>query len=219
MSEFSPLDGIQVLDLTQSIAGPTATQYLGMLGADVIKVEPPNGDAFRGLLDGAMFSAVNLGNKRSVAIDLKTEDGQAAASALADESDVIIESYRPNTVDKFGLDYETVSEYNEDVVYVSLSGYGQDGPRSDWPAYDPAIQAVSGLMSTIGYPDRPPVRIGASVGVAMLTDGEDCDEVLRAADLAMYEAKEDGKARVRRFEATMLDAALSASTQPRTPGR
>ncbi|MFB6134706.1 MAG: CoA transferase, partial [Halanaeroarchaeum sp.] len=138
MSEYSPLEGIQVLDLTQSIAGPTATQYLGLLGADIVKVEPPSGDAFRGLLDGAMFAAVNLGEKRSVAIDLKTEDGQAAAAVLAEESDVIIESYRPNTVETFGLDYETVSSYNENVIYLSLSGYGQDGPRSDWPAYDPA---------------------------------------------------------------------------------
>lgn len=172
MSEYTPLDGYTVLDLTQSIAGPTATQYLGMLGADIYKVEPPSGDAFRGLLDGAMFSAVNIGNKKSVAIDLKSSDGKEAIAKLAADADVLLESFRPGTVEKFDLDYETVSEYNPEIIYLSLSGYGQDGPRSDWPAYDPAIQAVSGLMSTIGYPDRQPVRIGASVidmGTGMLS--------------------------------------------------
>lgn len=128
MDEYSPLEGYTVLDLTQSIAGPTATQYLGMLGAEVIKVEPPNGDAFRGLLGGAMFAAVNIGNKRSVALDLKSEGGRKAASKLAADADVILESFRPETVEKFGLDYETVSEFNPEVVYLSLSGYGQDGP-------------------------------------------------------------------------------------------
>lgn len=163
MDEYAPLQGYTVLDLTQSIAGPTATQYLGILGAKILKVEPPNGDAFRGLLDGTMFAAVNVGNKRSIAVDLKTDEGREAVATLAADADAILESFRPGTVEKFGLDYETVSEYNPDVVYLSLSGYGQDGPRADWPAYDPAIQAVSGLMSMIGYPDRPPVRIGASV--------------------------------------------------------
>jgi crotonobetainyl-CoA:carnitine CoA-transferase CaiB-like acyl-CoA transferase len=163
MAEYKPFSDINVLDLTQSIAGPFSTQLLGTLGADVVKVEPPRGDAFRDLLDGAMFATVNLGEKRSLSLDLKSEEGQEAARSLAEEADVVIESFQPGTVEKFGLDYATVSSYNEDVVYVSLSGYGQDGPRSEWPAYDPAIQAVSGLMSTIGYQDRPPVRIGASV--------------------------------------------------------
>lgn len=163
MTGYKPFADITILDLTQSIAGPFSTQMLGTLGADVVKVEPPNGDAFRDLLDGAMFASVNLGEKRSLSLDLKSESGQEAATELAKKADVVIESYRPGTVDKFNLDYETVSEYNENVVYVSLSGFGQTGPRSDWPAYDPAIQAVSGLMSTIGYEDRPPVRIGASV--------------------------------------------------------
>ncbi|WP_424018867.1 CaiB/BaiF CoA transferase family protein [Halorientalis pallida] len=158
-----PFEDIDVLDLTQSIAGPVSTQFLGLLGANVVKVEPPGGDAFRGLLDGAMFASVNLSDKRSVCLDLKTEDGQQAARDLAAEADVVVESFRPGVLSKFGLDYETVSETNDDVVYLSLTGFGQDGPYSEWPAYDPVIQAMSGLMSTIGYEDRPPVRIGASV--------------------------------------------------------
>jgi crotonobetainyl-CoA:carnitine CoA-transferase CaiB-like acyl-CoA transferase len=160
MQSFEEVD---VLDLTQSIAGPLSTQFLGTLGANVVKVEPPGGDAFRGLLNGAMFASVNLGGKQSVCLDLTTDKGQEAAHELAAKADVVVESFRPGVVEKFDLDYKSVSETNPNVVYCSLSGFGGDGPRKEWPAYDPVIQAMSGLMSTIGYPDRPPVRIGASV--------------------------------------------------------
>lgn len=160
---MQPFDDIDVLDLTQSIAGPVSTQFLAMLGANVVKVEPPEGDTFRTLLDGAMFASVNLAGKRSVCLDLKSEEGQAAAQDLAEQADVVVESFRPGVVEKFGLDHESVAATNEDVVYLSLTGFGQEGPYTEWPAYDPIIQAMSGLMSTIGYKDRPPVRIGASV--------------------------------------------------------
>lgn len=159
---MEPYDDLQVVDFTQSIAGPLATQLLGALGATVTKVEPPEGDAFRELLDGAMFAAYNLGGKRSVCLDLKTDDGKRIARELAAEADVVIESFRPGVTERFGLDYESVRESNSDVIYVSLSGFGQDGPYSDRPAYDPILQAMSGLMSMTGYPDRPPVRVGAS---------------------------------------------------------
>lgn len=160
---MQPFEEIDVLDLTQSIAGPVSTQFLAMLGANVVKVEPPEGDTFRGLLDGAMFASVNLAGKRSVCLDMKTDEGQAAARELANQADVVVESFRPGVVEKFGLDYDSVSETNADIVYLSLTGFGQEGPYTEWPAYDPIIQAMSGLMSTIGYKDRPPVRIGASV--------------------------------------------------------
>lgn len=160
---MQPFGDIDVLDLTQSIAGPSATQLLGALGATVVKVEPPGGDDFRSLLDGSMFAAFNMGGKRSVCLDLKTEGGRASAQQLAAEADVVIESFRPGVVDRFGLDYETVRADNEDVIYCSITGFGDEGPYSDWPAYDPVSQAMSGLMSTVGYPDRPPVRIGASI--------------------------------------------------------
>lgn len=160
---MEPFEGIDVLDLTQSIAGPLSTQLLGTLGANVVKVEPPEGDAFRPLLNGSMFASMNLGGKRSISLDLKSEEGREAALELAERADVIVESFRPGVLERFGLDYETVSETNEDVVYCSLTGFGQDGEYSQWPAYDPVLQAMSSLMSTIGYPDRPPVRIGASV--------------------------------------------------------
>ncbi len=160
MQPFSDLD---VLDLTQSVAGPTATQYLASLGANVVKIEPPGGDAFREVLEGAFFAAVNNGGKRSLALDLKSDRGQRIACDLAGRADVVVESFRPGVLEQYELDYDSVAAVNDDVVYCSITGFGQSGPRADWPAYDPIIQATSGLMSTIGYPDRPPVRIGASV--------------------------------------------------------
>lgn len=158
----APLDDITVFDLTQSVAGPVCTQHLGEMGADVIKVEPPSGDAFRNVMQGSMFVPFNHG-KKSLCINLKTDDGQALVSQLAEEADVIVESFRPGVLDKYGLDYNTVSETNDNVVYCSLSGFGQRGPYHEYPGYDPCIQAMCGLMSSTGYADRPPVRIRSSV--------------------------------------------------------
>ncbi|MFC6838156.1 CaiB/BaiF CoA transferase family protein [Halomarina ordinaria] len=160
---MQPFEGVDVLDLTQSIAGPVSTAMLASMGANVVKLEPPDGDAFRGMLGGAMFTYANRGGKRSIAVDLKTEEGATVARDLARRADVVVESFRPGVVEKFGLDYETTRAENPGVVYCSVSGFGQGGPYRDYPAYDPVVQAASGLMSVIGYPDRPPVRIGASV--------------------------------------------------------
>ncbi|MDX1748332.1 MAG: CoA transferase, partial [Halobacteriales archaeon] len=160
---MQPLADVDVLDLTQSIAGPVCTQMLATMGADVVKVEPPGGDAFRGVVDGAMFASYNLDGKRSLSVDLKTDDGRDIVTALAERADVVVESFRPGVLAKFDLDYEAVAASNEDVVYCSITGFGQEGPYSQYPAYDPVVQAMSGLMSVIGYPDRQPVRIGASV--------------------------------------------------------
>jgi len=158
-----PFSDVIVLDLTQSIAGPACTQRLATLGANVVKVEPPGGDAFRDLIDGSMFATFNLDNKRSLSVDLKSEEGQEIVRELAFSADVIVESFRPGVTEKFGIDYGSVREENPEVVYTSITGFGQDGPYDDYPAYDPVIQAMSGVMSVIGHQDRPPVRIGASV--------------------------------------------------------
>jgi crotonobetainyl-CoA:carnitine CoA-transferase CaiB-like acyl-CoA transferase len=158
---FAMLDDITLLDFTQSIAGPTCTEYLGALGADVIKVEPPTGDPFRRSLDGAIFSSINT-FKRSVSMDLKTDEGPAITASLAEDADVVVESFRPGKLADFGLDYESIREVNDDVVYCSITGFGQDGPYRDRPAYDPILQAMSGIMHNTGYADRPPVRIGTS---------------------------------------------------------
>lgn len=199
---MQPFSDVDVLDLTQSIAGPFATQLLGALGANVVKVEPPGGDDFRQLLDGSMFAAVNLGDKRSLCLDLKTEQGREHARQLAVEADVVVESFRPGVVERFDLDYESVTADNEDVVYCSISGFGDEGPYSDWPAYDPVLQSMSGLMSTTGYPDRPPVRIGASV--------IDCGTGMTAAFAiasALLERTRTGEGE--RIEVALFDVAVS----------
>jgi crotonobetainyl-CoA:carnitine CoA-transferase CaiB-like acyl-CoA transferase len=168
----------------------------------VVKVEPPGGDDFRSLLDGSMFAAFNMGEKQSLCLDLKTEDGRAGAQALATEVDVVIESFRPGVVDQFGLDYETIQADNEDVIYCSITGFGDDGPYSDWPAYDPVLQAMSGLMSTVGYPDRPPVRIGASI--------IDCATGMTAAfaiAAALLDRRQGGGGN--RLEVALFDVAVS----------
>lgn len=159
---MQPLSDLNVMDLTQSIAGPVCTQMLGGMGAEVIKVEPPNGDAFRSLMNGSLFTAYN-NDKRSICVDLKTNGGQELLTDLATKADVLIESFRPGVLEEYGLDYESVSADNQDIVYCSLSGYGQTGPYHNYPGYDPCIQAMSGLMATTGYPDRPPVRIRSSL--------------------------------------------------------
>jgi crotonobetainyl-CoA:carnitine CoA-transferase CaiB-like acyl-CoA transferase len=160
---MQPFEDVDVLDLTQSIAGPVCTQLLAVLGANVVKVEPPDGDAFRDLVGGSIFAAFNHGPKRSLAVDLKSEAGVATVRDLSERADVVVESFRPGVLERFDLDYDSVSAGNEAVVYCSLTGFGQDGPYSDRPAYDPVVQAMSGVMSVTGYPDRPPARIGTSV--------------------------------------------------------
>lgn len=160
---MQPFADVDVLDLTQSIAGPACTQRLATLGANVVKVEPPGGDAFRDLIGGSMFATFNLDGKRSIAVDLKDDDGRELVQDLARKADVIVESFRPGVTERLGLDYQTVASDNPEVVYTSVTGFGQTGPYRDFPAYDPVVQAMSGLMSVIGYQDRPPVRIGASV--------------------------------------------------------
>lgn len=159
---MEPLRDIDIIDLTQSIAGPMCTQMLGEMGAEVIKIEPPNGDAFRPLLNGSFFAAYNNG-KKSICVDLKADEGREILTDLATKADVLIESFRPGVLEKYSLDYETISEENPNIVYCSLSGYGQTGPYRSFPGYDPCIQAMSGLMATTGYPDRPPVRIRSSL--------------------------------------------------------
>lgn len=152
---------IDVLDLTQSVAGPVCTENLGALGANVIKVEPPGGDKFRASIDGGIFAAVNL-TKRSLSVDLKSPDGAQLVRDLATDVDVVVESFRPGVLEQYGLDYDSVSESNTDVVYCSITGFGQEGPFANRPAYDPVLQAMSGVMANTGYPDRQPVRIGTS---------------------------------------------------------
>ncbi len=156
--------GIKVLDMAQGVAGPHCGLLLAQHGADVVKLEPLGGDWGRALGkrygDLSAFGAVYNRGKRSIAVDLKAEDGLAVAKKLAAEADVILESFRPGVMARFGLDYATVAETNPTVIYLSVSGYGQEGPNSKQPVTDSVMQAFSGLMS-VNKDDRGvPQRIG-----------------------------------------------------------
>jgi len=166
---MSPLDGLRVIDLTTFLSGPYGTQILADLGADVVKVESPAGDSSRGvppyIVDGdsAYFHAINRG-KRSVVADLKTADGVDFVRALADQADVLVENYRPGVLARLGITYADVAARNPGIVWCSISGFGQDGPYRDRPAYDMIVQAMSGGMSLTGERDGPPVRSGIPLG-------------------------------------------------------
>ncbi|PJK31073.1 CaiB/BaiF CoA transferase family protein [Minwuia thermotolerans] len=156
-------DGVNVLDFTQGIAGPHATMLLAQHGANVIKVEPPEGDWGRGL--GAVYGdqcahsiAFNRG-KRSLAMDMKNPDAQGVARRIAEKADVIVEAFRPGVMAKFGLGYEQVREFNPDVIYLSVTGFGQQGPYSNRPVTDAVIQAYSGLMTVNRDKDGLPQRL------------------------------------------------------------
>jgi CoA:oxalate CoA-transferase len=164
-----PLAGIKVLDLTQFLAGPYCTQILGDLGAEVVKVEWPEGDPTRAVAphfigdDSAYFAACNR-NKRSIAIDLKLPQGRALLQRLALASDIVAENYRPGVVQRLGLDYDALAKEKPGLIWCSISGFGQDGPYRDRPAFDMIVQALSGGMSLTGEIGGAPVRSGLPLG-------------------------------------------------------
>jgi crotonobetainyl-CoA:carnitine CoA-transferase CaiB-like acyl-CoA transferase len=169
-STAGPLAGIRVIELGQVIAGPFCGQLLGDLGADVIKVEPPGtGDVLRqwgggDAPGGSVWWQVAGRNKRSITIDLRQEQGQSLVRDLAAEADILIENFRPGTLERWGLGWETLHAANPGLIVVRVSGYGQTGPFSPLPGYAAVGEAMGGLRSLVGYPDRPPVRLGVSLG-------------------------------------------------------
>ncbi len=161
------LEGIRVLDIGQVMAGPFCAMLLCDMGADVIKVEPPTGDSTRRMAgavgtDSPSFNAVNRG-KRSIALNFKTDEGKNVLRRLVGTSDVLIENYRPGVMHRFGLDFTALSSLNPRLVYASISGYGQTGPSGPKGGFDLVAQGVSGLMSIMGEPERPPVKAGIPV--------------------------------------------------------
>ena len=163
-------DKVRILDFSQVIAGPFATQMLNMLGATVIKVEQPgSGDQMRGILPVAEsprpglspgFMAYNFG-KQSIAINLKAPDARDVIMKLVAQSDVVIENFRAGVIEQLGFGYEALRSVKPDIIYCSISGYGQKGPNSKRAAYDAAIQASAGMMAGTGHPDRGPTRATA----------------------------------------------------------
>ena len=163
-----PLDGMKVLDLTRVLAGPYATMLLGDLGAEVIKIEQPGtGDESRNFGPfkngfSLYFMSVNRG-KQSVTLNLKTERGQAIFKQLLEQTDILVENFRPGTMEKLGLDYDTLKIEHPSLIYAACSGFGQTGPYSQQGAYDMIIQGMGGIISITGEPDGPPVRVGTSI--------------------------------------------------------
>ncbi|MCE2481984.1 MAG: CoA transferase [Alphaproteobacteria bacterium] len=162
------LAGIRVIDFTHMLAGPFATWVLGAFGADIVKVEHPDGDFTRAIeprVGGTSiyFASVNR-NKRSIALDLKSPAAREVAGRLAAGADILVENNRPGVMERLGLGYEALSARNPRLVYASISGFGQTGPLRDRPAFDMVIQAMSGMMSITGAEGGPPVRVGASLG-------------------------------------------------------
>ncbi|MXV75507.1 CoA transferase [Candidatus Poribacteria bacterium] len=163
-----PLDGIKVLDLTRVLAGPYATMLLGDLGAEVIKIEQPSiGDESRNFGPfkngfSLYFMSVNRG-KRSITLNLKTERGQAIFKQLLAHTDIVVENFRPGTMEKLRLDYDTLKTEHPSLIYAACSGFGQTGPYAQQGAYDMIIQGMGGIISITGEPEGPPVRVGTSI--------------------------------------------------------
>jgi crotonobetainyl-CoA:carnitine CoA-transferase CaiB-like acyl-CoA transferase len=169
MTHAAPLDGLTILDLSRVLSGPYCTMLAADMGARVIKIEHPvHGDDTRAwgppFLQGesAYYLSINR-NKESVALDFKTTEGRAIVDALVEQADVLVENFRPGTLDRLGLGYDALSQRYPRLIYVSISGFGQTGPRRDEPGYDAVAQAEGGLMSITGVPDREPVRLGVAV--------------------------------------------------------
>jgi crotonobetainyl-CoA:carnitine CoA-transferase CaiB-like acyl-CoA transferase len=203
----APLEGIRVLEVGNYMAAPFCAMQLADLGAEVIKVEnPEGGDTVRQLApllegEGSAFIRLNR-NKRSIALDLKSEDGKAVFVALAGKSDVVVENLRPGTMRELGLDYDRLRTGNPGLIYVAASGWGQDGPLKDQPGMDIMAQARSGLMSITGMPGGDPVKVGVPL----------CDLVCAlygalAAVAALYARRETGVGQF--IDVSLLEAGVS----------
>lgn len=162
-SADGPLAGLKVIEICSTIAGPACARLLGDFGADVIKIEPPEGDPVRQMGrhvdDVSLYAATILRNKQSISLDLKTATGHAIALALLAQADVLVENNRPGVLERLGLGWDTLSAANPRLVMVRISGYGQDGPYASRPGYGAICEAVGGVRHMTGDPDRPPARV------------------------------------------------------------
>jgi formyl-CoA transferase len=168
VEDSQALSNVRVLELGTLIAGPYASALLGQFGAEIVKIEPPDGDPLRGwrkLHAGtSLWWHAQSRNKRSVAIDLRTTAGQEIVRTLARSADVVVENFRPGTLEKWGLGWDDLHALHPKLVMVRVSGYGQTGPARDRPGFAAIAEAMGGLRYITGYPDRPPVRTGVSLG-------------------------------------------------------
>ena len=208
---MAPLDGITVLDLTRVLSGPYCTMLLADMGARVIKVEQPGkGDDTRAwgppFLEGesAYFLSINR-NKESVTLDFKHPEGRALLEQLIAKADVLVENFRPGTLTRLGLDYETLSQRYPRLIYCSISGFGHTGPRWKQPGYDAIMQAEGGLMSITGTADGPPVRLG--VAIVDIISG-----MFAAYGVAMALLARERTGRGQEVDLGMLDATVALLT-------
>ncbi len=213
---MQPFSGVKVLDLTHVLAGPFCTYQLSVMGADVIKIEPPKEpDMVRPAGGVAEFNKAGMGlsyltqnaNKRAITLDIKTEKGQAILKRLAATADVLVENYRAGAMVKLGLGYDDLSKFNPRLIYCSMTGFGQTGPKGGQTAYDNVIQAASGLMTLSGEPGTKPYKVGPPV----LDYGSGAMAAYAVA-CALFQRTRTGKGQ--RIDAAMLDSCimLMAST-------
>jgi crotonobetainyl-CoA:carnitine CoA-transferase CaiB-like acyl-CoA transferase len=209
------LEGLKVIDLSRVLGGPYCAQMLADHGADVIKIEPPQGDETR--LWGPPFDAEGISayyaginrNKRTVALDLAKPDGRTVLLKLLEDADVLIENFKTGTMEKWGLGYDTLSQKHPTLVHARVSGFGADGPLGGYPGYDAMVQASAGLVSVNGAPEAGPVRIGVPV-VDLSTGMNACMGIL----MALFERTKSGKGQF--VDATLYDSAI-ALHQPHAP--
>ena len=205
-----PLQGVRVADFTRVLTGPYATMLLGDLGADVIKIEPPQGDDTRAWTppakgtEATYFLSVNR-NKRSVVLNLKKPEDLETARRLILSCDVLVENYRPGTMDKLGLGYEALKGIHPRLIYAAISGFGQTGPYASLSGYDVIAQGMSGLMSYTGSPDGEPMKLG--VAVADVFAGSLLTQAICAV---LFEREKTGLGR--RIDVNLLEGMLSLGT-------
>jgi crotonobetainyl-CoA:carnitine CoA-transferase CaiB-like acyl-CoA transferase len=206
MKGVKPLSGLKVLEMGQLIAGPFTTRVLAEFGAEVIKVEPPEkGDPireWRHIYEGSsLWWRIQSRNKKSITVNLKSEEGQQIIRELVKTCDVVVENFKPGTLEKWNLGYEQLSKINPGLILVRVSGYGQDGPYKEKPGFGSIGESMGGLRYITGYPDRPPTRVGISLGDSLAAmysiigalmalyhrdvNGTDEGQVI---DVALYEA-------------------------------
>ena len=204
-------DGVTVLDLSQVLAGPSCGMQLALLGANIIKIEPPSGgDQMRNRVLGSQFSDIGMAaaflgmniGKRSLGLDIKSEKGKEILFALIKKSDVILHNFRAGVVDRLGLDYDSVRAINPSIVYTVISGFGAKGPRSADPAYDGAVQAAAGMMANNGTAESGPLRTGY-MPVDLMTGMT----AAYATTAALLRKQKTGKGQM--VDVAMLDCAIT----------
>ncbi|MFC3678355.1 CaiB/BaiF CoA transferase family protein [Ferrovibrio xuzhouensis] len=201
-----PLAGVRVIELTSTVAGPFCGRLLADFGADVIKIEPADGDAVRTMGerkgDASLYAASILRNKKLIALDMRQPEAQALVRDMVLQADIFIENFRPGTMEKWGLGYADLSAGNPGLVMVRISGYGQTGPYSQRPGYGVTSEAISGLRDLTGDPDRPPARVATS-----LTDYITGLYAAFGAAMALVERAQSGRGQV--VDAALYEAAFS----------